>query len=108
MKAVRSKVVFPLVRKQLINAPLPISDNPEMIDTWENIEFSLLCLEDDNFDLIYNDHLKQTLNAKEIYEHQQSEKLKELSGGDTYIEEMEKMFMSGDAAAAMEMLKKYQ
>jgi hypothetical protein len=89
------------------NTSMPVNDL-DQLDCWENIEFCLLSLDEERFELVYKDHIQSTKSQKEIKVIEDKQRIEEISGGDTFIAEMEKMFMNGDQEAAMEMLKKYE
>jgi len=101
---------------------LPVLDT-ENITCWENLEFSLLSLENEQFDILWRDFKsksKEQLKKKEIIklkaapkktsdeENIDIESIKDEIVAEQSIFEMEKAFAEGDNSSLMDMLKKYQ
>ena len=121
MKNQRANPAFVLVRNKLEHSPLPNLDT-ENITCWENLEFSLLSLENEQFDILWKDFQsksKENLKKKEIIklkapkktEHAENidiDSIKDEIVADKSIFEMEKAFAEGDNSSLMDMLKKYQ
>lgn len=122
MKNQRANPAFVLVRNKIENTPLPILDTSDII-CWENIEFSLLSLEKEQFDILWKDHIsrsKTNIKKKEIIklhnipkknEHNDDidiDSIKDEIVAEKTIFEMEKAFSEGDTNSLMDMLKKYQ
>lgn len=94
--------------RQLRLKTLPVTEFDELT-CWENILHSLLCLENEEFDLIWKDYdqrnkteIKQTNKPKEKVE------TKIEHTGDKVVDNLEKLFASGDIASIEETLKKYK
>lgn len=110
-----------MVRASVADLQLPVPD-PEHINCWENIELSLLKLEDAQFDIIYKDRLKEIRDneiktmseeakAKAIKSRKLEDKLDKLPQGaldDPFIREMEKTLAQGDEKSVKEMLKSFK
>jgi len=101
--------------------PLPVTDVDD-INCWENVEYSLLKLADEQFKIIYKDRLRQ-LEQEKIKEmsderkaemkqrHSVRDKLEALPEGvldDPFIREMEKTMAQGDEKSVKEMLKSFK
>ena len=110
-----------MVKGSVADLQLPVPD-PEHINCWENIELSLLKLEDAQFDIIYKDRLKEIKERelkdmseegrkKAIKSAKLEEKLERLPQGvldDPFIREMEKTLAQGDEKSVKEMLKSFK
>ncbi len=110
-----------MVKSSVADLQLPVPD-PEHINCWENIELSLLKLEDAQFDIIYKDRLKEIKDKemktmsdeakkKAIKSRKLEEKLEKLPEGaldDPFIREMEKTLAQGDHKSVKEMLKSFK
>jgi|11_taG_2_1085331.scaffolds.fasta_scaffold00220_3 hypothetical protein len=122
MKKQRANPAFVLVRTKLEHSALPVLDT-ENITCWENLEFSLLSLENEQFDILWRDFKsksKEQLKKKEIIklkaapkktsdeENIDIESIKDEIVAEQSIFEMEKAFAEGDNSSLMDMLKKYQ
>lgn len=91
---------------------LPIKEL-DQITCWENIQYSLLCLSDEQFEyfLMSNEELKELLKDKkqqqtsEIDITQQTTTQKALKTGDKYIDEIEKSFEKGNVDDVMKLLE---
>lgn len=90
---------------------LPIKEL-DQITCWENIQYSLLCLSDEQFEyfLMSNEELKELLKDKkhetnEIDITQQATTQKALKTGDKYIDEIEKSFEKGNVDDVMKLLE---
>ena len=93
---------FPLIQPHLNNMGLPVKEL-DQITCWENIQYSLLCLSDENFEyfLMTNEELKELLKDKK----QQTTTQKALKTGDKYIDEIEKSFEKGNVDDVMKLLE---
>lgn len=107
-KATRAKPGFPLVVRQLRLRTLPVLDFEELT-CWENVLHSLLCLENDEFDIIWKDY-EQRQKAKLAKKIKPQEKVEEKieKYGDKVVDNLEKLFASGDIGSIEETLKKYK
>ena len=72
-----------MIRPNLIRLGLPDRNN---LTSWENVEYSLYCLEDEQFDLLSPEETQAQNQAEQF--------LKEIE--DPILLEMEKAFQSGD------------
>ena len=108
-KQMRAKPGFPLVVRQLRLRSLPVLDFDELT-CWENILHSLLCLENEEFDLIWKDfdqRQKAELSKKtQDTQEKKTEKIEKY--GDKVVDNLEKLFASGDIGSIEETLKKYK
>lgn len=113
-----------MIKTQLTNIPLPINDL-EGINSWENLELTLLKLGDEQFDILLKDRLSQIaeieaeklLNKTKVTKRKKKKDLTEDKSGnhgvplheieDPFIQEMERSFRSGDTASVFEMMSKY-
>lgn len=109
------------MRNKLEHSPLPVLDTEE-ITCWENLEFSLLSLEDEQFNILYkdfNNRSKENVRKKQIIKLKAPDKtefdekididsIKDEIIADKSIFEMEKAFAEGDNSSLIDMLKKYQ
>lgn len=109
------------MRNKLEHSPLPVLDTEE-ITCWENLEFSLLSLEDEQFNILYkdfNNRSKENIRKKQIIKLKAPDKtefdekididsIKDEIIADKSIFEMEKAFAEGDNSSLIDMLKKYQ
>ncbi len=109
------------MRNKLESSPLPVLDTEE-ITCWENLEFSLLSLETEQFNILYkdfNNKSKENVRKKQIIKLKTPDKtefdekididsIKDEIIADKAIFEMEKAFAEGDNSSLIDMLKKYQ
>lgn len=121
----RQNPVFKLIRTQLANKELPISTT-DGINSWENLELTLLKLEDTQFEILYKDRLDQIkeidaaklLQKSNITKRKKKKDKTELSSADhavplneiedPFIKELERTFRSGDKKSVLEMMSKYK
>lgn len=103
----RVKPGFLLVVKQLRKSVLPVYDFDELT-CWENVLHSLLCLQDEEFDLIWKDYDKRikTQNVKKDKPQEKVEETKQYD--DKVVDNLEKLFASGDIGSIEETLKRYK
>jgi hypothetical protein len=90
----RNHNAFPLIFQSLRKLDLPNKNlwNDDDLYCWENVEFSLLTLEEDLFDEMHRRHWEELNNQKFVE-----------SVGDPIIDEIEQAFANGgDPAAAMQ------
>jgi len=101
--------------------PLPVK-HIEDINCWENVEYSLLKLDNEQFKILFKDRLRQleeerikTLSKESKVEAEKrivvSKKLDALPEGaldDPFIREMEKTLAQGDENSVREMLKTFK
>ena len=119
MGAKRQNPGFQLIRMRLENQDLPVSDL-EHIDHWQNIEFSLLCLEDEQFKPILQDAERRAKLKEErkqidkrqdewtrLTEENLDENVKNEIRQDKFISEMEAQFASGNFDNVKQLLKQY-
>jgi len=96
---------------------LPILDS-QNIDCWENLEWSILCLESEQFDILWNSFLKTNKKFKEKIEAIKfrkpktdqvidKEAIEQEIVQDKTIFEMERAFAEGQTAEVFEMLRKF-
>lgn len=99
---------------------LPVSD-PEYITCWENLEYSMLKLEEEQFNILLNDKRKKAkkkITHKQTKPHQPLEynmnpvigasKIQKPEIENDFISEMEKMFEGGDSKSILDVLKSYE
>ncbi len=72
MKEERQKSVFPFIQPHLKISGLPVKDLNQ-ICCWENYQYSLLCLDDNMFEEIYDLLIKKT--EKQLSNHNNKIKL---------------------------------
>lgn len=114
-----------MIKNQLVNKELPISST-DGINSWENLELTLLKLEDTQFEILLKDRLDQIkeINAEKLLKknnvvNRKKKKDKtELSSADQavplneiedpFIKELERSFRNGDTKSVFEMMSKYK
>lgn len=110
VKVQRSDPVFRLTQPHLRTKGLPIFDL-EKINCWENLHYALLCLDDEQFDLIINSNVKEEQKKKKVKAEDMAlnnEKLEQgqtIDTGDKYLNEIEKALAKGDMNVVEELLK---
>lgn len=114
----RRDPAFQLIRLRLEQQKLPVCDL-DYLNNWENVEFSLLCLEDEQFKPIYEDALMRQKMKEDKKNPKRAETTTLLSESrlpsdiqnqvkeDRFISEMEKQFAEGNFDNIAELLKKY-
>lgn len=101
---------------------LPVSD-PEYITCWENLEYSMLKLEEEQFNILLNDKRNKTkkkivtkktntntyqISNNTIQTQNNKNKIEKPIIENDFISEMEKMFESGDTKSIIDVLKSYE
>lgn len=101
---------------------LPVSD-PEYITCWENLEYSMLKLEEEQFNILLNDKRHKTkkkivtkktntnnyqISNNTIQTQNNKNKIEKPIIENDFISEMEKMFESGDTKSIIDVLKSYE
>jgi hypothetical protein len=121
MLIIRQSPGFLLVKNNMIGN-LPVND-PEFITCWENLEYSILKLEEEQFNILLNDRkqrIKNKTDTKKINKvntttttplvnnNNTSKKLIKPQIENDFVAEMERMFESGDQKSVIEVLKSYE
>jgi len=105
VKIQRNDPVFRLTQPHLRTKGLPVEDL-ENINCWENLYFSLLCLDDDQFDIIFESKKKKIVKVEDIANNiEQLEKGQTIDTGDKYLNEIEKALAKGDMSSVDTLLK---
>ena len=121
MLNMRQSPGFLLVKNNMIGN-LPVND-PEFITCWENLEYSILKLEEEQFNILLNDRKQRIKNKTEIkkinkvntttmtpsvnHENTKKTPIKPQIEND-FVAEMERMFEIGDQGSVLEILKSYE
>lgn len=97
--------------------------HPEYITCWENLEYSLLKLEEEQFDILMKSRLyelksrnkkKEKINSqpreKDIIKTKKENKVEQPSDNhqDPFITQMEELFNQGDTKSILNILKTYE
>ncbi len=115
MQNIRQSPGFPLVKNNMTGS-LPVND-PEYITCWENLEYSILKLEDEQFNLLLTSNKsiknndkksKKIINTMKDSDTNQNKSLIKPKIENDFISEMEKMFEKGDSDSIIEVLKSYE
>ena len=109
----RQNHVFKLVQPHLKTKGLPV-DDLENINCWENVHYSLLCLDDESFEMVIKNQLNQEEEIKVekivkvedmIIDNKSPEKGQQIDTGDRYLNEIEKALAKGDMKTIDTLLK---
>lgn len=108
VKVQRNDPVFRLTQPHLRTKGLPVFDL-ENINCWENLHYALLCLEDEQFEIIINskeDNKKKKVKIEDIASNSEKlEKGQSVDTGDKYLNEIEKALAKGDMKVVEQLLK---
>lgn len=98
---------------------MPVND-PEYITCWENLEYAILKLEEEQFNLLLSDRInrtKQKIKVKKMNTttattpsviKTETKTLQKPVIENDFITEMERMFENGDTNSVIEVLKSYE
>ncbi len=107
----RENHVFKLVQPHLKTKGLPV-DDLDNITCWENLHYSLLCLDDEKFDMIIKHQIQDKVEMDKsvkvddlILENKTPEKGQMVDTGDRYFNEIEKALAKGDMTTVDTLLK---
>jgi len=110
VKIQRDDPVFRLTQPHLRTKGLPIFDL-ENINCWENLHYSLLCLDDEQFEIVVDlktkeDNKKKKIKVEDIaLNPEKLEQGQSVDTGDKYLNEIEKALAKGDMKVVEELLK---
>lgn len=115
----RQQPAFRLVRPNIVESPLPIKDTENLL-CWENLEHSLLKLDEEHFNILLEDRrrqqksleLKKLKNAKmnKVKNHIEVSKPKYDDNliEDDFVREMERLMSQGNISDVKEVLKTFK
>jgi len=117
MKEKRANLAFALIRQNMSDT-LPVISS-EYIDCWENLEWSILTLEKEQFEILWNSFVKSNKKYKEKIkqidfrkpktdQEIDTETIEQEIVQDKTIFEMERAFAEGNTADVLEMLNKFK
>ena len=108
VKIQRSDHVFRLTQPHLRTKGLPVFDL-ENINCWENLHYALLCLDDEQFEVIINSKenlKKKTITPDDIaFNNEKLEQGQRVDTGDKYLNEIEKALAKGDMQSVETLLR---
>jgi len=115
---IRQSPGFLLVRNNM-TGNMPVND-PEFITCWENLEYAILKLEDEQFNILLNDRknrIKQKVKTKKMntthtttpsVNKTETQTIKKPVIENDFVAEMERMFENGDTSSVLNVLKSYE
>lgn len=114
----RQQPAFRLVRPNLADSPLPVLDTENLL-CWENLEYSLLKLDEEHFNILLDDRrkrqatleFKKLKNAKKKIKESYKNEVPKYDNSlieDDFVREMERLMSQGSVSDVKEVLKTFK